>query len=278
MDVARQEWAAAASGGRGAGHEVSAPPSIETRDLSVSYRGNVVLRDVNLRFRAGRITALVGPSGCGKTTLLTCLNRLSDLTPGCVVNGEVRIGESVISRGSCDVAALRRRVGMIFQRPTPLPMSIRENVHFPLRMHTRLQNREREELVRGALVDVGLWDEVKDRMEQSALTLSGGQQQRLCIARALVLKPQVLLFDEPCSALDPISMGRCEALIRSLGGEFTIVIVTHNLAQARRVADDAAVLWCCDGAGALIEAGTMEQIFEQPRSDITCSYVTGRCG
>jgi phosphate transport system ATP-binding protein len=157
-------------------------------------------------------------------------------------------------------------------------MSVRDNVHFPLRMHTRLRSDEREHLAQAALEDVGLWNEVKDRMDQPALALSGGQQQRLCIARALVLKPEVLLFDEPCSALDPLSMDRCEGLIKGLGGLFTIVIVTHNLAQAKRVADDAAVLWCCNGAGALIETGTMEQIFEKPRNEITCSYVTGRCG
>lgn len=258
--------------------DAHSPPAVKAVGVTVSYRGRSVLENVSLSLGAGRITAIVGPSGCGKTTLLSCFNRMTDLIRGCHVSGQIEIaGQSIFAPGA-DVSLLRRRVGMIFQRPTPLPMSIGQNVEFPLKMHTPLGAKARAEIAEQALRDVGLWEEVSDRLDDPATTLSGGQQQRLCIARALVLRPSVLLFDEPCSALDPVAMATCEALIKGLRGRYTIAIVTHNLAQARRLADDAAVLWCCGGAGPLVESGAACQIFDAPQTSLTASYVSGRCG
>lgn len=253
----------------------AAEPLIVTRGLSVYYGGRAAVRGVDLEVREGRVMAIAGPSGCGKSSFLSCLNRLTDLIPGCRVEGEVRLGGEGVLGAGVDVVALRRRVGMIFQKPNPFPLSVRKNLTFPLREHGVRDRGEQERMVEGALRDVGLWEEVKDRLDSPALTLSGGQQQRLCLARALALKPEVLLLDEPCSALDPIASGVVEDLIASLRGRYTIVIVTHNLAQARRVADEVALFWVCGGVGRLIESGPTREVFESPQDPLTAAYVAG---
>jgi phosphate transport system ATP-binding protein len=250
-------------------------PSIQTERLSLHYDRALAFSEVSLPIPAGEITALVGPSGCGKSSFLSCLNRLSDIVPKTRVSGKVYLDETDIFDRAIDPIALRRRVGTIFQRPNPFPFSIWKNLAFPLREHG-VKNRDRiDEIIESTLQDVGLWHEVKDRLQTSALALSGGQQQRLCMARALVLQPQVLLLDEPCSALDPISSGVVEDLIASLRGRYTIAIVTHNLAQARRIADFVALFWVQEGAGRLVERGRRQQIFEAPQQELTKAYVNG---
>ena len=258
--------------------EARAAPVIRTCCLSVHYAGKTALRDVELEIAEGAVTAVIGPSGCGKSSFLASLNRLTDLVPGCTVTGAVRFDGQDVTESSCDVVALRRRVGMIFQKPNPFALSIRRNLEMPLREIGVRSRSERRVLAEQALHDVGLWNEVKDRLDHPALELSGGQQQRLCIARALALGPKVLLLDEPCSALDPIASGVVEDLIASLRGRVTLVVVTHNLAQARRIADDTAVFWVRDGAGAMIEAGPTERVFERPQEPETRDYVGGARG
>lgn len=251
---------------------------IRAKELSLYYRDKPAFEDVTFSINIGCITALVGPSGCGKTSFLTCLNRLTDLIPGCRVTGEIRCGALQVLHPGIDLITLRRRVGMIFQKPNPFPLSIRKNLAFPLREHGLRNKADINERVEAALHDVGLWDEVKDRLDAPALSLSGGQQQRLCIARALALQPEVLLMDEPCSSLDPLSSGVVEDLIASLRQRYTVLIVTHNLAQARRIADYAALFWIQNGAGRLIEYGSVKQIFEAPRQALTAAYVSGMRG
>ena len=253
-------------------------PFIEVEQLSLYYAQKPAFHNVTLSINQGCITALVGPSGCGKTSFLTSLNRLTDLIPGCRLSGRIHLDGLDVLDSHTDVIRLRRRVGMIFQKPNPFPLSIRKNLEFPLREHG-LRDRERiANSIETGLRDVGLWDEVKDRLNSPALALSGGQQQRLCMARALILSPEVLLMDEPCSALDPLSSGVVEDLIVGLRGRYTVLIVTHNLAQARRIADYAALFWVQNGAGQLIEAGTAKQIFEKPREPLTVAYVSGMRG
>ena len=253
-------------------------PFIEVEQLSLHYGQKPAFHEVTLSINKGCITTLVGPSGCGKTSFLTSLNRLTDLIPGCRVSGQIRLDGLDLLAPNTDVIRLRRRVGMIFQKPNPFPLSIRKNLEFPLREHGL---RDREQIavnIETVLHDVGLWDEVKDRLNSPALALSGGQQQRLCMARALVLSPEMLLMDEPCSALDPLSSGVVEDLIVGLRGRYTVLIVTHNLAQARRIADYAALFWVQNGAGQLIEKGTTKQMFEEPRDPLTAAYVSGMRG
>ena len=252
-----------------------AKPIIRTEALHLYYGEKPAFKNISLSIKNNGITALIGPSGCGKTSFISCLNRLTDLLPRCRVEGTIFLDSTDIHALGTDVITLRRRVGMIFQKPNPFPLSIRKNIELPLREHGVRQRAAREEIVETVLKDVGLWLEVKDRLNASALALSGGQQQRLCIARALALKPDVILFDEPCSALDPISSGVVEDLIAGLRGRFTVVIVTHNLAQARRIADDVALFWMQNGAGRLIEFGLCRQIFEAPEHELTAAYVNG---
>ncbi len=255
------------------GHQPS--PLIQTEKLSLAYGTQPAFDGVSLSINRGCITALVGPSGSGKTSFLTCLNRLTDLIPRCHVSGRVHLGELDVLSPKTDVLQLRRRVGMIFQKPNPFPLSIRKNLEFPLREHGMTDREHLDHLLLTTLQDVGLWAEVKDRLESPALALSGGQQQRLCMARALVLSPEVLLMDEPCSALDPLSSGVVEDLITSLRGRYTVVIVTHNLAQARRIADDVALFWVQHGTGQLIEQGSSKQIFDHPQHELTAAYING---
>ncbi len=253
-------------------------PHIQVENLSVSYHGKAVLEGVSLDINKGCITALIGPSGCGKTSFLSALNRLADLIPGSRVQGLIRIDGVDVTDPHLDVLALRRKVGMIFQKPNPFPLSIRRNIEMPLREHGMRQRRDIDGRVERALRDVGLWEEVRDRLDSPALALSGGQQQRLCIARALALEPSILLMDEPCSALDPIASAVVEELIQRLCNRYTVVIVTHNLAQARRVANYAAFFWMTERVGKLVEFGRCQSLFDSPSHDLTAAYVTGISG
>jgi len=247
-------------------------------DVAVSYNGRLAIREATFDVTGGSIMALIGPSGCGKSSLLQSINRMTDLIPGARVDGQLHLGGLDVLAPETDVTALRRRVGMIFQKPNPFPTSIRSNLAMPLHEHGVRDRDQVDAAIQGALEEVGLWKEVLDRLDSPAQALSGGQQQRLCIARALVLRPEVILLDEPCSALDPIASGVVEDLVASLRGHFTVVIVTHNLAQARRIADDVVVLWACGGAGCMAEAGPAKQIFEDPQDPITQDYVNGYRG
>lgn len=253
--------------------EVMTEVVLRTRGLQLCYGRNQVFKDINLSVPRVGITALVGPSGCGKTSFLSCLNRLVDLVPGAKVQGEVLLdGQDTLS-GKVDLIALRRRVGMIFQQPNPFPMSIRKNLEVPLKEHGMRKRADREQAIEEGLTSVGLWDEVKDRLDGSALALSGGQKQRLCIARALVLKPEVLLMDEPCSALDPLATRVVENLIKGLRKRYSLVVVTHNLAQAKRIADRVAVFWPKGGVGQLVECGSANQVFEESCCPETIAYI-----
>ena len=252
--------------------------AMETEDVGVWFGKTQVLENVSLKMAPGRITAVIGPSGCGKSTFLSTLNRMSDLQSGCRVTGRIELEGKSILGGDVDLITLRRRVGMIFQRPNPFPLSIRKNIQLPLREMGVKERGVLEARTEEVLTSVGLWDEVRDRLDNSALELSGGQQQRLCIARAIALDPDVLLFDEPCSALDPISSPVVEELIASLRRQYTVVIVTHNMSQARRIADSVAVFWAEKGAGRLIESGDLERVFESPTNPIVKDYIRGARG
>jgi phosphate transport system ATP-binding protein len=256
--------------------ETAAPPraKMEAQQLEISYGEKVAVKEVSLRLPEHQVTALIGPSGCGKSTFLRALNRMNDLIPGATQRGEVLLdGESVVE-GRLDVVELRRRVGMVFQKSNPFPKSIFENVAYGLRVAGWKNRAFLDERVERSLVNAALWDEVKDRLHESALGLSGGQQQRLCIARALAVEPEVLLMDEPASALDPIATAKIEDLIHELKDRYTIAIVTHNMQQAARVSDQTAFFYM----GELVEVGPTEQIFTNPREPRTEDYVTGKFG
>ena len=253
-------------------------PAMTLSGLSVSYAGDCALRDVTLDIPPGNITALIGPSGCGKTSLLNALNRMTDLIPGCRVGGQAHLGSLDLLGDAIDLKALRRRVGMVFQRPQPFPFSIARNLDLPLREHGIRAASERADRAEQALRDVGLWAEVCDRLTGPALSLSGGQRQRLCIARAIALEPEILLMDEPCSALAPHASAVVEDLIISWRNRYTVVMVTHNLAQARRVANQVAMFWVEAGSGVLIEHGPADAVFDAPRHPVTAAYVSGQHG
>jgi phosphate transport system ATP-binding protein len=247
---------------------------ISIRDLSFFYGPVQALKRINLSLNDHCVTALIGPSGCGKSTLIRVLNRIFDLYPDQRATGEVIIdGENILDPAT-DLTQLRARVGMTFQKANPFPLSIFENIAFGIRLHNHISRAVLRERVEAALRRAALWDEVKDILTHSALSLSGGQQQRLCIARAIALEPEILLFDEPCSALDPISTLKIEALLDDLRKNYCIVIVTHNMQQAARVSDYVAFMYL----GEVIEFGTAEQIFIRPRNENTLAYVTGRFG
>lgn len=247
---------------------------IDIDRLELFYGSERALNGIDLRIPAKRVTAFIGPSGCGKSTLLRCLNRMNDLIDICRIKGEVRLeGQNIYDR-SVDVAELRRRVGMVFQKPNPFPKSIFENVAYGLRLQGVNNRRTLEEVVESSLKRAALWDEVKDRLDDNAFGLSGGQQQRLVIARAIAIEPEVLLLDEPASALDPISTLKIEELIYELKSEYTIVIVTHNMQQAARVSDYTAFMYMGD----LIEFGDTDTLFTKPRKKQTEDYITGRYG
>ena len=256
----------------------AAQAQLETRSLNVYYGDRLAVADVTLAFRPLAVTALIGPSGCGKTTLLRTLNRIHEIIPNARVEGEVLLDGEDVYDPAVDPIALRRRIGMVFQRPNPFPtLSIADNVAAGLSWRAR--KAEREEVVERSLRAVGLWDEVNDRLRSSPLALSGGQQQRLCIARALAVEPEVLLMDEPTSALDPISSANVEELVGKLADRYTIVIVTHNMQQAARVSDVTAFMLAAeDGAGRLIESNETTQIFFHPTDKRTEDYISGRFG
>jgi phosphate transport system ATP-binding protein len=249
-------------------------PRMSARAVSVRYGDFVALKEVSLEIYDRSVTAFIGPSGCGKSTFLRCLNRMNDLIDGARVSGTLLLEGEDINAASVDPAELRRRVGMVFQKPNPFPMSIFDNIAYGPRLHERLSKPALTERVESCLKSAALWDEVKDKLKQSALALSGGQQQRLCIARALATQPDVLLMDEPCSALDPISTERIEALIGELKQTHAIAIVTHNLGQARRVSDTTGFFY----KGELIEFDATPRIFEAPTQKQTLDYVAGRFG
>ncbi|MFN3567836.1 MAG: phosphate ABC transporter ATP-binding protein PstB [Caldimicrobium sp.] len=248
---------------------------IEIRNLNFYYAKNFqALKNINLQILKNKVTALIGPSGCGKTTLLRCLNRIHDLYPGNRYEGEIIFDGRNILAKEVDLIELRSKIGMVFQKPTPFPMSIFDNVAYGLKIKGLKNKTELNDRVEKALKEAALWDEVKDKLNQSALSLSGGQQQRLCIARAIAVEPEVLLFDEPTSALDPISTGKIEDLIIQLKSKITIVIVTHNMQQAARISDFTAFMYL----GELIEVGPTEKIFTNPEKKLTEDYITGRFG
>ncbi len=247
---------------------------VETKNLNLWFKDNHVLKDVNLAIKENAVTAVMGPSGCGKSTLIRTMNRMNDVISGCRVTGEVYVDGKNVYEDGTNVYDLRRKVGMVFQRPNPFPKSIFENVAFGPKIHKIASGKKLEEIVEKSLRGAALWDEVKDRLNESAFSLSGGQQQRLCIARALAVKPEVILMDEPCSALDPASTARIEVLIRELSEKYTVIIVTHNLQQAARVSDFTAFLY----VGELIEYGDTEKLFEDPKSELTEKYITGKFG
>ena len=248
--------------------------ALEVRNLNFYYGSFQGLKNINLDIEQGKVTAFIGPSGCGKSTLLRTLNRMYDLYPGQRAEGEINFyGQNILEPGQ-DLNLLRSRIGMVFQKPTPFPMSIYENIAFGVRLYEKLSRSEMDERVEWALNKAALWNEAKDKLNQSGLSLSGGQQQRLCIARGVAVKPSVILLDEPTSALDPISTGKIEELINELKHEYTIAIVTHNMQQAARVSDYTAYMYL----GSLIEYGKTDEIFIKPKRKETEDYITGRFG
>jgi phosphate transport system ATP-binding protein len=254
--------------------QAAAKNALEVRNLNFFYGSFQGLKEINLDIEEGKVTAFIGPSGCGKSTLLRALNRMYDLYPGQRAEGEINFyGQNILEPGQ-DLNLLRSRIGMVFQKPTPFPMSIYENIAFGVRLYEKLSRSEMDERVEWALNKAALWNEAKDKLSQSGLSLSGGQQQRLCIARAVAVKPSVILLDEPTSALDPISTGKIEELIHELKHEYTIAIVTHNMQQAARVSDYTAYMYL----GSLIEYGKTDEIFIKPKRKETEDYITGRFG
>jgi phosphate transport system ATP-binding protein len=247
---------------------------VEARDFSVFYRKIPAVKNVTLAIPTGKVTAIIGPSGCGKSTFLRAINRMNDLVPGCTTAGRLAFDGQDIYAPDVDVVALRRRVGMVFQKPNPFPKTVFDNVVYGPRLHLRTSGGQLAEIAERSLLSAALWDEVKDRLNQNALGLSGGQQQRLCIARALAVDPEILLMDEPTSALDPRATSRIEELIAGLRGKYTIIIVTHNMQQAARVSDYTAFLY----EGILVEFGLTKGIFTKPKEKQTEDYITGRFG
>jgi len=257
---------------------ISKPESKETilevRDLNFYYGAFQGLKNINLNVQKNTVTAFIGPSGCGKSTLLRALNRMYDLYPGQRAEGEIIFeGENILDPKQ-DLNLLRSRIGMVFQKPTPFPMSIYDNIAFGVRLYEKMSRSDMDERVEWALQKAAIWDEVKNKLNQSGLSLSGGQQQRLCIARGIAVKPSILLLDEPTSALDPISTGKVEELVHTLKSEYTVVIVTHNMQQAARVSDYTAYMYL----GELMEFGETDQIFMKPARQETEDYITGRFG
>jgi len=254
--------------------EVLSQNVLEVRNLNFYYGSFHSLKNINLDIQKNSVTAFIGPSGCGKSTLLRTLNRMYDLYPGQRAEGEIMFNGKNILDTKQDLNLLRARIGMVFQKPTPFPMSIYDNIAFGIRLYEDLSRSEMDDRVEWALQKAAIWNEVKDKLGQSGLSLSGGQQQRLCIARGIAVKPAILLLDEPTSALDPISTGKVEELVSTLKSEYTVVIVTHNMQQAARVSDYTAYMYLGD----LVEFGDTEQVFFKPKRKETEDYITGRFG
>lgn len=249
-------------------------PKIETKNLNFYYGQTQALKNVNIICPLNKVTAIIGPSGCGKSTFIRTLNRMNDVIPSSRVEGKVLLDGENIYSPKVDVVELRRMVGMVFQKPNPFPKSIFDNVAYGLRINGMKDKEKVEDRVEKSLGEAALWDEVKDRLEKNAFTLSGGQQQRLCIARALAVEPEVILFDEPCSAIDPIATAKIEDLIQKLKQRYTVVIVTHNMQQAARVSDFTAFMML----GELVEYDQTEKVFTNPSNKLTEDYITGRFG
>lgn len=248
---------------------------IQTKKFNLWFKNNHVLKDVDFEIQENKVTAIMGPSGCGKSTLLRSINRMNDLINGCRTSGEIMFdGQDIYSNSSGNVYDLRRRIGMVFQKPNPFPKSIFENVAFGPRIHNTAKGESLKEVVEKSLRGAALWDEVKNRLHDSAFSLSGGQQQRLCIARALAAEPELILMDEPCSALDPAATSRIESLVGVLKEKYTVIIVTHNLQQACRVSDFTAFMY----VGELIEYNDTKTLFENPQSELTSNYINGKFG
>ena len=247
---------------------------VKIDNLNVWFKENHVLKDVTLEMKENAVTAIMGPSGCGKTTLIRAINRMNDMIAGSRTLGQIYIDGKNVNDENTDVYELRKNVGMVFQKPNPFPKSIYENVAFGPKIHRMEKKRKLSDLVQTSLRDAALWDEVKDRLNESAFCLSGGQQQRLCIARALAVSPEVILMDEPCSALDPSATAKIEVLMRDLGEKYTVIVVTHNLQQASRVSDFTAFMYL----GKLVEYGDTTSVFENPKSELTEKYITGKFG
>lgn len=252
----------------------AAPVEIRIRDLCLHYGSNQALYNIDMDIERGKVTAYIGPSGCGKSTLIRCLNRLNDLVDGVRISGSITIGGTEILGPGLDVTELRKKVGMVFQKPNPFPKTIYENIAYGPRILGISQKSRLDEIVEKSLKDAALWEEAKDRLHDNALDLSGGQHQRLCIARTIAVEPEVVLMDEPCSALDPIATAKIEELIHQLKREYTIVIVTHNMQQAARVSDYTAFMYL----GKLIEFGPTDKLFTTPEKKETEDYITGRFG
>jgi phosphate transport system ATP-binding protein len=260
--------------------------AIHTDDLHVYFDKNHALKGVNMDIQRNEVTSVIGPSGCGKSTFIRCINRMNDLIPGCTVKGKVMVDDLDVNSDEVDVVDVRRRIGMVFQKPNPFPKSIYENVAYAPRLHGVLEEvngkmrrrkhtkKELDEIVERSLRRAALWGEVKDRLDKGGMSLSGGQQQRLCIARTLSIDPEIILFDEPCSALDPIATAKIEDLLVDLKKDYTVVIVTHSMQQAARISDKTAFFYLGD----MIEMGETKQIFERPREELTEQYITGRMG
>ena len=248
--------------------------AFNVQNMDLYYGSFHALKNINLNIASGEITAFIGPSGCGKSTFLKSLNRMNDLVEGCKITGDIRLmGENIYDK-RMDVSLLRRRVGMVFQKPNPFPMSVYDNIAYGPRTHGMRKKAELDEIVEKSLRDAAIWDELKDRLKKSALGLSGGQQQRLCIARALAVKPEVILMDEPTSALDPISTSKIEDLVMDIKKDYTIVMVTHNMQQAVRVSDTTVFFLL----GEIVESGATGQMFSMPKDKRTEDYITGRFG
>lgn len=258
----------------GEGDSHGAEPKISARGVNFYYGAKRALNSISIDFSPRRVTAIIGPSGCGKSTFIRLLNRMHELVPGSRLEGEILLDGLDILSAACDAAELRKRVGMVFQKPNPFPKSVFENIAYGLEVNGVTDRHVIEEKVVDSLKKAALWDEIKDRLKDSALGLSGGQQQRLCIARCLAVSPEVILFDEPCASLDPISTAKIEELILTLKKDYTIVIVTHNMQQAARVSDNTAFFLMGD----LIETGRTDRIFKAPRDKRTEDYITGRFG
>lgn len=254
--------------------DIDGQPHMWIRDLDLSYGNAQAIYNVSIPIERNAVTALIGPSGCGKSTLLRCLNRMNDLIPICKVNGDIDLEDTRISSSGADLVSIRRRVGMVFQKPNPFPKSIYDNVAYGVRLHYNPSRRELDRIVEAALRRAAIWDEVSDRLHEMGTSLSGGQQQRLCIARTIAVEPEVILMDEPCSALDPIATAKIEELILELKEHFTVVIVTHSMSQAQRVSDYTGFMYL----GRMVEFGKTKQIFSDPREELTSRYISGRFG
>ena len=247
---------------------------IKTEHLNLWYGEKQALEDIYISIQPNKITALIGPSGCGKSTLIRCFNRMNDVIPGCKIKGQVFFDGKDIYGANVDAVEVRKKIGMVFQKPNAFPKSIYENIAYGSRVQGIKDKKTLDDIVEKSTKVAALWDEVKDRLHESAMGLSGGQQQRLCIARSLAIEPEIILMDEPCSALDPIATAKIEDLMTELVKKYTVIIVTHNMQQAARVSDYTAYMYL----GKLIEFGTTKQIFENPKEELTENYITGRFG